>query len=375
MNITRINFAKTSWEELTSFGNLYYAYCRSKANGIRYKSKTAWYNHAQFIVIPIVQKKILNSTYKFGSYHKFTIKDKKTRQVWVPEFKDKVIQMALTNVITPYLTTLAITDTYACIENRGTQAAVQQVWHHQRRALFNFGQDGVFLKLDISKFFYSIDRDILKQLLSKDILCPKTYDLLCKCIDSFKVTQVGLPLGNVISQHLANYYLNGLDHMIKRELKVKYYVRYADDLFLYLPNKTIAIYVRDKIRDYVRDVLHLTINPVKTYITKIKLTCGLGYKIYTTHCEMLGRNKRRFKYFLRKRQIDSLNSWYGCNRLAKCHGWIYRQLENTDIVFDGRRFYDLRRENDARKRNELRQRDQESRSRASTLVSTEHRGS
>lgn len=334
-------YQQVSWPMLISMENLLQAYKLSSKGKIKYKYKTTKISYQTNKILTKIQQALFTHTYKFSSYHNFHLQDTKTREIWVPTFQDKIVQMALTNVITPFLTQLAITDTYACVKGRGTHAAVKTIYNYQYRAKREYGKDGVFLKADVSKFFFSIDREILKSLLKKDILCPNTYELLCMCIDSFQVTQVGLPLGNVISQHLANYYLNTLDHKLKRDYKVKYYVRYADDMFLYLPNKEYAKEVRDFIVDHCRDYLHLTINPVKTYIVPINITEGLGYKIHLDHISLLAKDKRRFKQLVIKGNINSLNSWYGCKNLAKCHSFIHSVLQDTYITFDGRRFYDL----------------------------------
>lgn len=336
--------ASDMWSRFIDPDNIRYSYMQAKKGSIKFHKKTADVNFMQGVALEQIRLQLLNGLYKFGGYTLFYIRDKKQREVWVPSFRDKIVQVMLCNVLTPLFWHIAIDDTYACIKGRGTDAAVQKIWHYQRRALQEYGQQGVFLKLDISKFFYTINREILMEKLAKDVWCPFTYRVLCKCIDSYRASHVGLPLGNVISQHLANYYLNDLDHWVKRKLKVKYYVRYADDFFLFLPTRERAREVRDAIAEYVNTRLLLVINPVKTYITPIHVVHGLGKKILLDRIELLSRNKRSFKHMLRHKDVASLNSWYGTARSAKVHGFIRRATANSNFIFNGRRFYNTCKE-------------------------------
>jgi len=97
------------------------------------------------------------------------------------------------------------------------------------------------LKCDIKKFFANIDHQVLKGILWKYIEEEDILWLLGQVIDSFCAggqNGVGLPLGNVTSQLLINVYMNQFDQFMKRELKVKYYIRYCDDFVVLHRNKS-----------------------------------------------------------------------------------------------------------------------------------------
>lgn len=132
------------------------------------------------------------------------------------------------------------------------------------------------LKCDISKFFASINHDILKSKLKRRIKDKDALNIVFAIIDS---DDDGLSIGNMTSQVLAIFYLNDLDHYIKEILKIKYYVRYQDDFMLFHPSKEYLTYCLEKIRLFLKKE-DMTLNP-KT-------------RIYTNKNNFifLGRNKK-----------------------------------------------------------------------------------
>ncbi|MBQ8748884.1 MAG: RNA-directed DNA polymerase [Clostridia bacterium] len=102
-----------------------------------------------------------------------------------------------------------------------------------------YGATGYFVKLDIRKYFPSINHSNLLQKISKLPIDKRTYDLIVKIVTSYG-DGVGLPMGNQSSQCFALFYLDVVDRFIKEQLRVKYYVRYMDDMILLLPDKKTA---------------------------------------------------------------------------------------------------------------------------------------
>ncbi len=147
------------------------------------------------------------------------------------------------------------------------------------------------LKLDIRKFFESVDHDILLGQLSKVIKDPRTMHLLEDIIGSFSP---GLPLGNLTSQLFANVYLNELDQYAKHMLKAKGYVRYADDfLFLHTDRDVLLSYI-PRLEKFVSENLKLKIHPdkivLRTYRSGIDF---LGYVSFPTHVVLRTKTKKR----------------------------------------------------------------------------------
>ena len=145
-------------------------------------------------------------------------------------YRDRIVhQWYIEEFIKPYIVPKFVNTTYACLTNKGTHRAVQEVQHQMRKFKRNFG-DFWILKCDIRKFFYTIDPIILYKLMQKYIGDKKILELTKILIfnDSINCNSKGIPIGNYTSQFFANIYLNELDQYIKRTLKIKNYTRYMD---------------------------------------------------------------------------------------------------------------------------------------------------
>lgn len=213
-----------------------------------------------------------------------------------------------------------------------------------RVARMKWGEDAAVIKLDVKKYFYSIDRQVLKQLLVKRFKKlkkkrPELYEdllrfhrLLCKVIDSSPEGETGIPLGNVSSQDFANIVLNEVDQYCIRFLGVKLYTRYMDDIIIIAPSKETAREWLAKIRQFVKERLHLDLNS-KTKIFYLRQGVNAyGYKIKATHLELRTtskrREKRRVKAMIAKLREgkktreeiqQEVNSWLGFARWASAY--------------------------------------------------------
>lgn len=153
----------------------------------------------------------------------------------VVPFSDRVIHHAIMNVLEPVFERQFIFHTYACRKGKGTHAAARYAFKCAKSSAY-------FLKLDVKKYFDSIDHAVLKQLLCRIIKDSRCLSLLFCVIDSYKVPfgdgaasgrEKGLPIGNLTSQFFANFYLSLLDHFVLEKLKPKAYVRYMDDIVIF----------------------------------------------------------------------------------------------------------------------------------------------
>ena len=165
-----------------------------------------------------------------------------------------------------------IPENVASRKNKGSKEGLILAQQFHRKCKIKYGSYYI-LKCDISKFFSSIDQEILKQKLKRKIKDKDALDIIFKIIDS---EENGLGIGNMTSQVLAIFYLNDLDHYIKEVLKIKYYVRYQDDFLLFHPSK-----------DYLKECLE----KIKTFLAKEKLLLNKKSRIYknTNHFIFLGR--------------------------------------------------------------------------------------
>lgn len=279
-----------------------------------------------------------NNTYEFDPYQFMIITDTKRREVNAPSFKDKIFHHMLNTPLLKVVTPRFAKQSYSCIKNRGNLHAVKHLQKCIRIADRLYGPDARLIKIDISKFFYTINRSVLKDRLTHILKDPRTLHLAYTLIDSFTNESIGLPLGNLTSQTFANIYLDYIDKFITRTLRIKYYMRYADDIFIIVPNVNIAKYVREQVINKLSTKLKLVVNPNKCYITTLNRVHALGYHIFKDRLRIDSRGKKKFKYYLRKQQVKSLNGWYAQASYAKCHSLIYKNLINKNIIFTGQVF-------------------------------------
>lgn len=149
-----------------------------------------------------------NKTYKTSKYKTFTIVEEKEREISsLPYWPDRILHHGLMNILEPIFVSMFTADTYSCIKGRGPHKALEAV----KEALKDKEGTKYFLKMDIKKFYPSIDHDILKKLLRKKFKDKALLVLLDEIVDSAP----GVPIGNYLSQYLANFYLTYFDHWLK----------------------------------------------------------------------------------------------------------------------------------------------------------------
>lgn len=221
-------------ETITKNGyELAFKSAKKVSSGKNAKSKDSYiFNQNLVYNVGLIISEILNKTYKVSKYSKFKVYDPKEREIYAPSHRDKVLQIMLNEYLKPLMKKIFIPDSYASIEDKGTERAVKKVQHNMRCAKRRW-ENPYTIKLDIRKFFYTIDREVLKKIFRKHIKDEVVLYLLDKITDSAAVMgERGLPLGNTISQFSANLYLNELDKELKRRFGLRYYVRYMDGIFI-----------------------------------------------------------------------------------------------------------------------------------------------
>lgn len=165
-------------------------------------------------------------TYRTSEYNTFTIYEPKERIIFrLPYYPDRIVHHAVMNVLEPIWLSVFTADTYSCIKKRGIHAAAKKL-----RRVIDKDKPGCAycLKIDIRKFYPSVNHDVLKAIVRRKIKDTRLLHLLDEIIDSAE----GLPIGNYLSQYLANLVLTYFDHYhwVKEVKRVRYYFRYADDI-------------------------------------------------------------------------------------------------------------------------------------------------
>lgn len=227
--------------------------------------------------------------YKTSSYKTFEIRDPKERLVFcLPYYPDRIVHHAVMNLLEPIFTSVFTADSYSCIKNKGIHAAQRDLEHALRR---DIAGTQYCLKLDIKKFYPSIDHDILKLLLRRKFKDPDLLWLLNEIIDSAE----GVPIGNYLSQFFANFYLTYFDHWLKEVLKIKYYFRYADDLVILSDSKGSLHRLLSHIRHYLFINLKLQIKEnYQVFPVADRGIDFIGYLFYHSHTLLRKSIKQRF---------------------------------------------------------------------------------
>jgi RNA-directed DNA polymerase len=181
--------------------------------------------------------------------------------------------------------------------NKGTHKAVNRFRDFHRKASKNNTKTCWVLKCDIRKFFANIDHSILKEILAKHIKDQDIFWLLGQVIDSFPTSRTcgnkGLPLGNLTSQLLVNVYMNEFDQFVKHELKVKYYIRYADDFVILQNNRIELEKLLGKMKEFLENRLKLSLHPDKVFIKTFASGVDFLGWVHFPHHRILRRATKR----------------------------------------------------------------------------------
>lgn len=280
----------TDFEKVIDFENMYKAYCESK-NGKGFKTSSAKFSVSPLDGINLLIGQIKSKTYQIAPYHEFKVYEPKERIIQTTSFKDKVVQHSLCdNVILPKLSTVFIYDNCAGQKGKGTSFALRRLSEQMQAFYAQNGFKGYVLKCDITKFFYNISHEQLKDIVEYHFGYDADICWLCDLfIDSTEGK--GIPLGNQINQAFALLYLDGMDKFIKTELGIEYYGRYMDDFYLIHPSKEYLKYCLEVITEYLK-TLDLTLNG-KTQIFPFKN--GLKYLGFHTYISKKGNVIRKLK--------------------------------------------------------------------------------
>ncbi|CAB4126421.1 RT_Bac_retron_I domain containing protein [uncultured Caudovirales phage] len=238
--------------------------------------------------ITALHEMLVNDDYYTSPYTTFTIYEPKERLIFrLPYFPDRIVHHAIMNKLEPMFVACYTKDTYSCVKGRGIHGA----WRAVKEALEDREGTQYCVKFDIRKFYPSIDHDILKALLRRKLKDERLLHLLDEIIDSAD----GLPIGNYLSQFLANFYLTYFDHWLKEVKGVKYYFRYADDIVILADNKPYLHQLLADMRAYLDTNLKLQIKQnYQVFPVSSRGIDFVGYVFYHTHILLRKRIKQNF---------------------------------------------------------------------------------
>ncbi len=287
-----------------------------------------------------LRRDILGNTLQCGQYRYFDVFEPKRRRICAAPFPDRILHHAIMNVCEPVFERFAIYDSYACRQGKGMHAAVRKAQVFSRKFTW-------FLKLDIKKYFDSIDHQILLRLIGKRVKEKRVVTVFDSIVKSYStVAGKGMPIGNLISQHCANLYLGALDHWLKDEKGVKGYLRYMDDFVLFMNDKVQLKRLHQEIIQFLDSVLHLQLHQKQVLNRSTHAIPFLGMRVFPHSIKLSHVARRRFLRKIRtfeqkhkdgvwseeelSRHVSAL---IGFTRLADCKG-LRNKVFNRGIIVE-----------------------------------------
>ena len=276
-----------------------------------------------------MSRQLLDGTFKFGQYHFFTVYDPKKRIICAASFPERVAFHAMMRICHPVFDEFQIFDSYASRIGKGTYKALE-------RAQFFAHRYQWFAKLDICKYFDSIDHKVMLRQLTRLFKDPQLLIFFRNLLDSYETSDGrGLPIGNLTSQYFANHYLAVCDHYLKEQLHVKAMVRYMDDILVFADDRQQLLSQINRARQFVGSELHLELHE-----PAVNRTCFgipfLGYVVFPYGLRLNQRSRRRFC-----KKMDRLNESFLLNKIdereysirASCLHAFIKKADTADFRY------------------------------------------
>lgn len=310
----------TIFEAICDMQNLELAHRHAKRGKGWYKEVKQIEENVPFYLSQL-QTMLKEKTYHTSEYLTFAKVDSgKERVIYkLPYFPDRVCQWAVMQIIEPILMRKFTKDTYSAIPGRG----IHQCLRRMKKALRQDAKGTQYcLKIDVKKYYPSIDHSILKQKYRKLFKDEELLWLLDEIIDSTSDGE-GIPIGNYLSQYSGNFYLSDFDHWIKEVKGVKYYYRYMDDIVILHSSKLFLRQLFCDIEAYFKNELHLTIKKNwQIFMSKSRGIDYVGYRIFGDFVLLRKRSCKTMKCKMRNLQKkEKLTYEDGCS-VASYMGWL-----------------------------------------------------
>ena len=242
-----------------------------------------------------LQREMLDGSYRPGAYRFFEVRDPKRRTIAVAPFRDLVAHHAVVAIMEPIFEKGFIDNSYATRKGKGTHLSVKRAQTFCRRWSW-------YMRMDVEKFFDSVDHDILLSLVSRKIKDFRFFNLLEHIVRNASLSGNGLPIGNLTSQFLANIYLNPLDNQIKEGWRIPGYVRYMDDWVLFAEEKSDLLWLRPQIESFLADRLKLRLKPGATWINRTAHGLSfVGWRIFPNHIRQRPKTRKQCMRRLKER--------------------------------------------------------------------------
>lgn len=258
------------------------------------------------------QDMLINKTYKIDDYDVSVLNDKGKERVLhkLTYYPHRIIQWAIMLQIEQEFTKNFCYHTCASVPNRGINRAFELAYDYVCKRKF---ETYYCLKIDVKKFYPNINKEILKQKFRKLFKDKDLLWLLDLIVDSFP-EEKGVPIGSYCSQYFANFYLSEFDHWLKETKKMKYVIRYMDDIVIFSHSKELLHNLRKEIQEYWKN--------------NLKLKMKENYQVFPVHkrgVDFVGY--RFFPNYILLRKSSALKMKRKCNRLYK------KQLKGKEVTY------------------------------------------
>ena len=277
---------KNVWGKIIEKDNIAYAYKKAKKGKSKYNAVRYFEAHTEEC-LKEVQRLLTTKEFMTAEYKRKIIKEPKEREIFVlPFFPDRIIQHAVINILEPYFVKMFIPESYACIEGRGIHKGSLKIMEYVRKNKY-------CLKMDIRKFYPSINHDILMKIIERKIGDKNLLWLLNNIVRSIP-GEKNVPIGNLTSQWFGNLYMNELDKFVKHTLKVKCYLRYCDDFALFSNDKKLLNEIKFKIIEFLETELKLSLSKCDLFRTTQGVDF-LGYRHFKDYILIRKSTVKRVK--------------------------------------------------------------------------------
>lgn len=360
------------YENMISYNNILSVYKKIKNST---KNKKEVYNYELNLNQNLLDTlfSLSKSTYVFSNYNIFLVREPKYRLIMSESFPDKVVNHLFSKYVLSYaLQSTLINSNVATRKDKGSKEAYRLFIKYTNKLIYEKKKNYV-LKIDISKYFYNINHNILMNMVSEKIKDERVLNMLKVILDTtdndyinktilsvvnreiYKVNKLnistsekeklinelksiplyrkgyGLPIGNMSSQILAVFFLNKVDHFIKEKLGCKYYIRYMDDLVILGNDKEELKNIFESVSKYIES-FDLNVNKKSGIYSLSNSVNFLGYNFKVFNNKLIIRyrsdtikrvNKRlkNLKVYDNEMYLKSVVSYKGyfllCNTIVR----------------------------------------------------------
>lgn len=330
------------FDEICSFQSLRRAFYKAAKSKFSRFAVINFSHHLEKNIFDVAES-LQNESYQFGPYRSFYVKEPKLRLIESACFRDRVVHHSIHKALEPIFESQFYIHSYACRSGKGHHSAVflLKSWLHQKPGAY-------FLKCDVKKFFPSIDRETLLEILARTITDKKLMTCLRRLVED--APNKGIPIGNLTSQLFANIYLNELDQFVKRKLRVKHYIRYMDDFVLLADSHSEALLLRGHVENFLTEKLKLILSPQKVLVGQCRYGLSfLGFVVKPSELRLRGIFFRRMKRKLliaRKNEMLNLGhrfcqsplravqmAYLGHVKFCDSHRFLANEILKIDLGF------------------------------------------